>query len=294
MSQFSQIIFQSPALQIGLFRCPPSVPEFEDTGPIRIGHLLVFPRTSVRITHRGGEPIIADPNLVMFYNCQQEYRRTKVSERGDICEWFAFSPTLLVGALANVDRAAAEQLEKPFRFTHGPIAGTIYLQQRSAVEHILRMAQPDPLFVEETMCGVLDAVLHGAYRAHDGDMRSAPYSQQQHLNLTRATQELLAARYCEALTLADLAAELPSSPFQLCRIFRRQTGYSIHQYLNQLRLRTALEAIAHGAEDLTRLALDLGYASHSHFTQAFRPAFGLPPGRWRARLCAEMRKNLIA
>jgi AraC-like DNA-binding protein len=32
---------------------------------------------------------------------------------------------------------------------------------------------------------------------------------------------------------------------------------------------------------LTRLALDLGYSSHSHFTASFRRAFGLTPSAAR-------------
>ena len=37
----------------------------------------------------------------------------------------------------------------------------------------------------------------------------------------------------------------------------------------------------HRAHDLTALALDLGYADHSHFTNAFREEWGLPPSRFR-------------
>jgi AraC-like DNA-binding protein len=39
--------------------------------------------------------------------------------------------------------------------------------------------------------------------------------------------------------------------------------------------------VAEGARDLTELALDLGYADHSHFTN-FRHDWGLPPSRFRA------------
>ena len=34
-------------------------------------------------------------------------------------------------------------------------------------------------------------------------------------------------------------------------------------------------------DDLTALALDLGFSSHSHFTAAFRRAFGRPPAEFR-------------
>jgi AraC-like DNA-binding protein len=51
-----------------------------------------------------------------------------------------------------------------------------------------------------------------------------------------------------------------------------------------LRLRASLEAIAERSLDLTSVALDHGFSSHSHFTAAFRREWGMTPSDWRARL----------
>jgi AraC-like DNA-binding protein len=66
------------------------------------------------------------------------------------------------------------------------------------------------------------------------------------------------------------------------RTFRAHEGLPIRRYLARLRLRLALEQLAEGGEDLTGLALDLGYADHSHFTNAFRREFGMSPSRFRS------------
>jgi AraC-like DNA-binding protein len=71
------------------------------------------------------------------------------------------------------------------------------------------------------------------------------------------------------------------SPFHLARIFQQQTGVPVHRYLTQLRLRASLERLADGEEDLTTIALELGFSSHSHFTDAFRREFGQPPSEIR-------------
>ena len=63
----------------------------------------------------------------------------------------------------------------------------------------------------------------------------------------------------------------------LCRLFRRHTGMTLHEYRTELRLRDALDRLASRRGDLTRIALDLGFSSHSHFTAAFRRAFGMTP-----------------
>jgi AraC-like DNA-binding protein len=51
----------------------------------------------------------------------------------------------------------------------------------------------------------------------------------------------------------------------------------VNRFLHRLRLRAALEELPECRGDITRLALDLGYSSHSHFTYAFRREFGVPP-----------------
>ena len=91
---------------------------------------------------------------------------------------------------------------------------------------------------------------------------------------------LIAANYAAKLTLEDLASQLDVSPFRLCRAFRQATGGSLHQHLTRLRLAAALEKLPEYRERLTDLALDLGFSSHSHFTQAFRGYFGRTPTAW--------------
>jgi AraC-like DNA-binding protein len=69
--------------------------------------------------------------------------------------------------------------------------------------------------------------------------------------------------------------------FHLARIFKSRTGFSLHAYRNQLRLRSALERLREPNVDLTGIALDLGFSSHSHFTETFRRAFGKTPSAVR-------------
>ena len=51
--------------------------------------------------------------------------------------------------------------------------------------------------------------------------------------------------------------------------------------MTRLRLRASLEHLADGADDLTTLALDLGFSSHSHFTAAFRQTYGRTPAEFQ-------------
>jgi len=269
-------IYETNLIRVGLFRCHPDHPLFKDSGPTD-GNLLVFPRTSVYIQHDGSEPIVTGPNVVMFYNRGQIYRRYKISERGDHCEWFAFDGHLIVDALRPYDSQVEAHPEHPFRLTHGLSDPTCYLLQRRVVEHLLREARPDALFIEESLLWILERTLQRAYR------KSRPTRQErlEQRERVRALQATLNTRFQEQLNLEQLAAEFDYSPYYLCRIFRQHTGLTIHQYLTQVRLRTALEWIADNECNLTELAFRLGFSSHSHFTLAFRKAFGAPPSQIR-------------
>jgi len=81
----------------------------------------------------------------------------------------------------------------------------------------------------------------------------------------------------------DVAAEFGVSPFHLSRVFRAETGISVHQYLLRIRMQQALSRLHDGEAHLSRLALDLGFSSHSHFSTIFRRHFGESPAQVRAR-----------
>ncbi|HET9711379.1 MAG TPA: AraC family transcriptional regulator, partial [Pyrinomonadaceae bacterium] len=100
-------------------------------------------------------------------------------------------------------------------------------------------------------------------------------------NLAEAAKTYLAAKMSERITLDDVARAVHASPFHLARIFQQQTGVPVHRYLTQLRLRASMERLAEGADDITAVALELGFSSHSHFTDAFRREFGRPPSKVR-------------
>ena len=77
------------------------------------------------------------------------------------------------------------------------------------------------------------------------------------------------------------------SSVYLTQLFKRALGLPLHQYLMGLRLNEALFALR-DAPDLTALALDFGFSSHSHFTAAFRTRFGVTPSRVRQQYASDL------
>ena len=281
-SDVDRTVFETPSVTVGAFRCPVEHPSFADSGPIR-NPCFVFPRTPVVIQHKDSRPFAADPTVVTLYNRGQEYRRRPLSPDGDRCDWYSVSDALLRDALRDTDPRAADDTSCPIRFRFARSDARTYLVQRELFVYLSHAPAPDRLYVEETVVHLLDCVLSDAYRDKAGVARTAPTAPSAAEALAYDAREFIGRRFCDPLTLDDIARAIDSSPFHLCRSFRRATGTTLHDYRNQLRLRSALDRLETAA-DLSSLALDLGYSSHSHFTAAFRRAFGVTPSAARRRI----------
>lgn len=281
----SEPIFWSKVGWIGIFRCHPAEKKHYGSMKPISGHLIVFPRTCVKITFDGHEPIVTNPNIVMLYNSGQLFQRDKVAEDGDRCEYFGYRPSVLMEALESYYPTIDPTPEQPFVWSHTLTTTSAFLQQRRLVSYLRTHRQIDLLYVNEVMLAILQQVIEHGLKMHTvptyrlGVCHKAQRRRKQ-IEVVREAQKLLSTRYDENLTLEQLSAELYISPFHLCRIFRKHTGMTIHQYLEQIRIRTAVELIPDCVDNLTHLAHTLGYSSHSHFTHAFRRAFGIPPSQY--------------
>lgn len=85
-----------------------------------------------------------------------------------------------------------------------------------------------------------------------------------------------------ALSLDEIAGVAGISRFHMVRAFAAATGFSVMRYVRARRLSEAARALAGGAPDILKLALEADYGSHEAFTRAFRDHFGVTPEAVRA------------
>lgn len=105
-------------------------------------------------------------------------------------------------------------------------------------------------------------------------------TRQQRMAQERVEQVLFLLRQnlAEPPTLEELGRKIGCSHFYLSRIFSNHTGQTITQYLRQLRMEKAAELLRSREYNVTEAALEVGYASPSHFSQAFHETYGCCPG----------------
>lgn len=80
--------------------------------------------------------------------------------------------------------------------------------------------------------------------------------------------------------LAELAKLCGCNPQYLSRTFSETAGTTISLYLRRLRIERAAELLQSGRMNASEAALEVGYRSLSHFSQAFREEKGSPPTAW--------------
>jgi AraC family transcriptional regulator len=80
-----------------------------------------------------------------------------------------------------------------------------------------------------------------------------------------------------------MAAQAGVSPPHFCRVFKKATGVSPHQYVMRARLDRAQQMLQQSDAPMSTIADALGFASQSHFTRAFRQFAGETPTDFRKR-----------
>lgn len=213
-----------------------------------------------------GQTRRADPTMVTFWKRAAPFRVRHPVPGGDRCTVF------------RLTQKGSEQLSeaagKPFTTYSCPVNGRTYLAHRRTLERARRNPDyQDPLAVEESglgFLGLLTGAGSGPVGKSAGDRR-----------YIERTRDIIAREFRTPLRLTSIATAVGCSPFHLSRLFHAATGTSLYRAVVILRLREALERLLDGEGTLSSIALEVGFASHSHLTDAFRAEYGCAPSEAR-------------
>jgi AraC family transcriptional regulator len=299
-----RILLATEMLAIGRFRCPPEDARWRRENWIGPRHHVVFPARSVLIEQVGREPILADPNHVVLYDPGQSYHRELVSPDGDVATYLVASEAL-VRMLLGAGGGRAPQFGRP----QLSIAAEPFLRIQLLVAGIAA-GTVEALEAEEIALGVLDGILGppsatptAVKPTHTRPDPARRRTISEHRRLVLDARRLLVERFAEPLSLAEIGRLVGASPYHLARLFRSETGQSLHEYREQIRLRRVLEQLTGPGRTvgLAALAAEVGFGSHAYFDTRFRRTFGRAPrdvrdavllSRRPARTGAAMRDEL--
>lgn len=231
---------------------------------------LVFPYRGVYLRHVGSRQAVADANHVLLFNANEGYQVSHPVAGGDASLSLEFAEPVLrelapTGPLYQGDAVG---------FRHLALRIDARTQALVALlRHALRRQRIEPLEAEGL------ALALAARSLGPRTARAAGASRTRQRLVDRA-KLLLASDLGRRWTLAEIANGVGGSPVYLTQAFKQVEGMPLYRYQLQLRLARALDLLGDDI-DLSTLAQELGFASHSHFSAAFRQAYGRSPSEFR-------------
>ena len=283
------LLRRTPLIGVGEYRCPIEHPQFSGGGPQKCP-FIAFSRSSVRLIPNRGLPAVCTPNTVNLYDIGDGYSRVPVSRDGAICDWIAVEPQLLREIASYIDPETASSSAYIFPNHVAPTTPGTFVAQRAFFLAVRNDATLSTLEIEESAIRLIERVVtessgfaraHATHRADSSRRRAA-----RRRDMIEETKCILAREYWTQFSVADLARRVHCSPGYLSRSFSKASGFTLHEFQQQLRLRAALQLIAESNFNGAGIALQLGFANHSHFSDVFRARFGITPTQF-SKICSQ-------
>jgi AraC family transcriptional regulator len=227
---------------------------------------LVFPYRGIYLHHVGRAEAVAEANQVLFFNEDEPYRVSHPVEGGDSSLSFHVNSEMLL-ELASVQylRGRGTPVFNRSRLRiDGRAQALTALLRHSLSRGVIETLEAETLALTLARRALGERTSHAA---------GGSFGRQK---LVDRAKLALSADPGRRWTLAEIASQVGVSPVYLTQVFQQVEGVPLYRYQLQLRLARALDLLGK-CEDLTALALDLGFSSHSHFSAAFRQAYGRTP-----------------
>jgi len=85
------------------------------------------------------------------------------------------------------------------------------------------------------------------------------------------------------LSRDDIAGAVYRNPAYLSRMFRKETGLSLTEYIAQAKIERAKRLLTETNDKISRIAEDVGYTHFSYFAKLFKKMTGLTPQEYRKK-----------
>lgn len=291
-----RLLFRGPVVKVGRFDCAPDHACFARTAPLH-NDLFVLPRRPLRWRRGYGEFRFLEPGAAILHRAGREIERRACGTGGDLADWFAVRPDVFDETLCShglnpariTDRHVSCVTTPRFRLRLARLLTGLEAQAGSPPHRVrgggstamaaARNGMPaeQSLEVEEVVLVLFDAVAAEFAGAHGAREPAGVVAARRRRRLVDRVRERISERPGSTEGLDQIARAAGGSVHHLCRVFRAECGLTVHEYRQRQRLGRALARMRRGRHDLTELALELGYSSHSHFSRVFRRYLGVSP-----------------
>ena len=89
--------------------------------------------------------------------------------------------------------------------------------------------------------------------------------------------------HLDEVTRTKLSEAFYLSPNYLSRLFRKETGTGLSEYIQNERMQLARRLLLQNKLSINQIAIETGYPSFAHFSKQFKKFFGMTPGEYRKK-----------
>lgn len=108
------------------------------------------------------------------------------------------------------------------------------------------------------------------------------HSIESNMSIVDKVKQYVSAHISEpGLSREDIAGHVFLNPDYLTRVFKKETGMSISDYMQQQRIEYAKELLAHTDASISDVGLSAGYSNLSYFSTIFKKFVHMNPGEYR-------------
>lgn len=231
---------------------------------------LVLPRQGAWVRHLPRKQVLIDTTRFHWFARGSRYRASHPGRCGDRNTGIELTPAAMESLRADGSNALWRDVLQ--RATDSPLPVGVWVEHLSLTRGMSRGDVPSGELEERILLLVSD-LLHSL----SGDLRGVRVESATHIELALEARSFLACKLEEAPSVGETARTLGVSPFHLCRVFKAVTGRTMHQYLQDLRVRAAILKILEGDEDIVEVAAATGFGGRSQLSRAVRAATGISP-----------------
>ncbi|RCW82153.1 AraC family transcriptional regulator [Halanaerobium sp. DL-01] len=87
--------------------------------------------------------------------------------------------------------------------------------------------------------------------------------------------------YQNNITLQQIAEELYISKYYLSHFFKKNTGFTVIEFVNSKRIIEAQKMLIKSSDNITDIAVNVGFNSLTHFERIFKKINGITPSQYR-------------
>jgi AraC-like DNA-binding protein len=275
LASVETLLFRSDLVKVGTFECAADDPCFRVSEPLD-NDVFVLPRNPLWIRRDDDEYQFVEPGAILMHRAGSRLERRRASDSGERTYWFGVHPGTFVEALRRYDLSTEDM--------GGALIADLHFHHRLAVlVKQIESDQLDRLAVEEEVLSLFLGICERRADQMKKLTRARGLTAERQRRLVGRARAFLDAHLAETVGLETVARDAGTSLYHLCRVFREQTGTTMHAYRTRQRLGQALDRLVSGSNaNLTDLALDLGFSSHSHLSRAFQKQMGVPPSAIRS------------